>query len=853
MASSDSYIVAQKAGKILAVNSDPEVIRILGVNLTHANLEFVSAQSGVEAIDKTFSERPDIILLGPPLPDIDLNNIFQRLQRSPETSQIPIIIISATKSDHIDTRQSENGTIHYITKPFDPNEIVNLVQTHLRQKRRVENIHPLTGLPNQAQVIAEMTEIIDQKKAFAVIYIVLENLTAFNKNYGYLQGDRAIRLAADIITEKVRIFGNQDDLVGHVNGNKFVIISTPSKAKVLCHRITTKFNRRIRDLYTDEEIQKDDLSNENPDGNKVQNTIMSLCMVLVTNEKRTFRHYLEVYEAITTQMDHSRHSPDDNTHQGIQTSDTESEMAAAPGCVSGTQREELRVLSGVLDWLDFTIRELEVPLAITRDSISSLVNLDVESLGPEQKNTLKTVSDKVNQLERIIEGLNCLTRVKRHTADVIFEEVEMGNTLEWVVNQVRDMLEQRDIHINVSVVDKLSPISIDRRTLTECLLYLIKNEIQFLPPESRLDIRAADVNEKFLTVLITNPRHQIPQKAPGETNPDALKQRIYPAKLMLQGLGGKLNVTSEKEEGTIYTLIIPKKWHSWMQETSSLQQATETVRKEAQSELTNIRHLLSSISEQVPPPVKYSLEKIKNRIQELGVLCNRTLFLTEDLNSRLEIQQESLLQQEIEQLASLEAILAVGREIARSMNLEWVFRPERAEFVSKWVLSIAREYKLSESDCQSLRYAAMIDDLGLVLSPQILTELALVSGEEATRIRERFYPMWKALSGIPFLKTAIIYVRHIYNMYGINGSHSEVKGADVPLGAKILYLVSTFERLISGLPSREKLSPNQALNRITNKSGWCFESYILNTFLQLWRRQTPSGDNASVKKLNDGF
>ena len=64
-----------------------------------------------------------------------------------------------------------------------------------------------------------------------------------------------------------------------------------------------------------------------------------------------------------------------------------------------------------------------------------------------------------------------------------------------------------------------------------------------------------------------------------------------------------------------------------------MQQATEISRKEAQSELVNIRHLLSSLSEQVPPAMKDSLDKIRGRIQELGVLCNRTLFLTEDLNS----------------------------------------------------------------------------------------------------------------------------------------------------------------------------------------------------------------------------
>ena len=835
MTANESGIVTQKAGKILAVNSDPEVIRILGVNLTHANLEFVTAQSGVEAIDKTFSERPDIILLDPLLPDIGVKDICQRLQRSPQTNQIPIIVISSTKSKPIVTNEVENRSIDYITKPFDPNEIVNLVQTHLRHRKRIENIDPLTGLPNQAQVVLEMTELIDQKKEFAFVYIIIDNLTSFNKTYGYLQGDCSIRLLADIVAEKVRNFGNRDDLVGRVNGNKFVIISTPPKAKTLCHRIAAEFNRRIKDLYTDEDIERGYISYESQDGSKEQNPIINLRFGLVTNQKRTFRHYLEVHEAVTEQMDNLKRFPDDKSPLSLQASDTESEMAAAPGCVSSVQREELRVLSGVLDWLDFTISELDAPLKVTRDNMGSLSDLHAESLGPEQKKSFQMVREKLDQFSLIIEGLTCLTRVKRLTADAIFEEVDIADTLDWVINQTRDTLKQRGIKISIEVADKLGPISIDRRTLTECLLYIVRNEIQLLPSKGQLKIRGAEMNEEFLTIVIINPIHHISQNETGRKNLDELKNSIYPAKLMLQGLGGKLYVTSE-EEGTTYTLIIPKRWHSWMQETSSLQQATDISRKEAQSELVNIRYLLSSLSEQVPSTVKDSLDKIRGRIQELGVLCNRTLFLTEDLNSRLEIQQESLLQQEIEQLACVEAILGMGREIAKSVNLEWVFNPERAEFVSKYALSIAREYKLSESDCQSLRYAAMINDLGLVLSPQILIELTLVSAEEATRIQECFSPMWKALSGIPFLKTVLLFIRYVYNMYDVDRGYSDARSADIPLGVKILFVVSSFERLTSGLPSQEKLSPNQAINKITNKSGWCFDPDVLGTFLQLWRR-----------------
>jgi len=87
-------------------------------------------------------------------------------------------------------------------------------------------------------------------------------------------------------------------------------------------------------------------------------------------------------------------------------------------------------------------------------------------------------------------------------------------------------------------------------------------------------------------------------------------------------------------------------------------------RKEARAELRKINHQLSSNLEPVPQVTKDSLEKLMGKVQELGVLCNRSLFITDNLNSRLETQQDCLLQQEAEQLATSEAILAIWQEIA---------------------------------------------------------------------------------------------------------------------------------------------------------------------------------------------
>ena len=121
-----------KIAKILAVASDPDIIRILRVNLTHANFEFVCAKNGADIVDIICTESPDVIILSPPFSDIDVNTICLRLQRSNHTSQIPIIVVTATKSERVIVNQTHIGTVQYITKPFNPSELVCLVQKCLR-------------------------------------------------------------------------------------------------------------------------------------------------------------------------------------------------------------------------------------------------------------------------------------------------------------------------------------------------------------------------------------------------------------------------------------------------------------------------------------------------------------------------------------------------------------------------------------------------------------------------------------------------------------------------------------------------------------------------------------------------
>jgi response regulator RpfG family c-di-GMP phosphodiesterase len=354
------------------------------------------------------------------------------------------------------------------------------------------------------------------------------------------------------------------------------------------------------------------------------------------------------------------------------------------------------------------------------------------------------------------------------------------------------------------------------------------------------------MNDEFINIEISNPDHYIPRPALdmlllGQTEGaprHAPGSELYPASLLLQEMDGRLKIVSERGKGITYTAIIPKKWPNWIQEVSALQLATEISRKEARAELKNIHNMLLSLAEQAPSEMKDSLEKISSKVQELGVLCNRSLFLADDLNRRLETQQDRLLQQEMEQLATTEAVVAISREIARSMQLPPIFDIDSAKKVAKYALAMAQEFELSESECRTLHHAALLKDLGLILSVHDMVEQKFVPTlESAMAVRASFNLVWKALSSVPFLSSALVSIQYQHERYDGTGSYFGAKGASIPLGARILAVADTFEAMTSSLSPQGKSAPKQAVEKIMEDSGRRFDPDVVNAFLSVWKRK----------------
>jgi len=109
---------ARKADKVLVVNYDSEIRRILEVNLAHANLEVILAESGAEALEIIRRDKADIIIIDQELLDMETGDIFRHVKEL--SGDIPVILIG-NRSQKINTpAKAYEIAVSYIAKPFDP-------------------------------------------------------------------------------------------------------------------------------------------------------------------------------------------------------------------------------------------------------------------------------------------------------------------------------------------------------------------------------------------------------------------------------------------------------------------------------------------------------------------------------------------------------------------------------------------------------------------------------------------------------------------------------------------------------------------------------------------------------------
>jgi DNA-binding response OmpR family regulator len=156
--------------RILVVDDEEDILELVNYNLTKENFQVICATTGEDALDKLKKESFDLILLDLMLPGRDGLDTCRIIKRSPETSHIPIMMITAKSEDTDVVLGLELGADDYVTKPFSPRVLLARIKAILR---RNQSEHP-----HDRSVIKAHDMVINPSRHEVKVRQAVVNLTA---------------------------------------------------------------------------------------------------------------------------------------------------------------------------------------------------------------------------------------------------------------------------------------------------------------------------------------------------------------------------------------------------------------------------------------------------------------------------------------------------------------------------------------------------------------------------------------------------------------------------------------------------------------------------------------------------
>lgn len=149
-----------KKGKILVAEDERKILNLLQLYLEKNNYEVITAENGIEALEKIKKFDPDLLVLDILMPEMNGHEVCKKIRKDKKYRDIPIIYLSSLTEKQSIVSSLELGGDDYLTKPFDPNELIARINAILRRikGRQVTSEKQIEELTYQEQKILQYME-----------------------------------------------------------------------------------------------------------------------------------------------------------------------------------------------------------------------------------------------------------------------------------------------------------------------------------------------------------------------------------------------------------------------------------------------------------------------------------------------------------------------------------------------------------------------------------------------------------------------------------------------------------------------------------------------------------------------
>ena len=246
---------------------DNEDMRHMVRDLLEASgYEIGLARDGPSALAAIQVREPALLILDLNMPGLSGYEVCRAVKRSPATSRIPILMLTAQGSIEHRVEGFEAGADDYLPKPFDARELRARVAALLRIVRREGDRNPTSGLPGGHAIDDELAARAARGEAFAVSYIDLDNFKPFADHFGFSVADDVIRHTGEAIRRAVAAVGDGTDFVGHIGGDDFIVISAEARSEAIVGECAVRFRDVVARAVGDEAMERGTFQAEDREG-----------------------------------------------------------------------------------------------------------------------------------------------------------------------------------------------------------------------------------------------------------------------------------------------------------------------------------------------------------------------------------------------------------------------------------------------------------------------------------------------------------------------------------------------------------------------------------------------------------
>jgi PleD family two-component response regulator len=292
--------------KILIVDDDPHIRRILQFLLEDAGYDVVAATDGRQALDLLSKHQPDLLLLDLMMPHMDGFAVLERIRQSRESRRLPVIMLTAHDRCCTRVKGLRGGANDYVTKPFDQEELLARVSNMLETSQSQREANPLTGLPGNLAIEREVQRRLTGGDAFGAMYVDIDHFKGFNDHYGYARGDRAISFLAHVLCGTVDQLGDPGDFVGHIGGDDFLVVCESARAEAIARAVVDGFDAGVPALHDAEDLEAGYLQSQTRTGEIARIPLISLTIALIAEAAGRFSHHAAMSDALAELKAHGK-------------------------------------------------------------------------------------------------------------------------------------------------------------------------------------------------------------------------------------------------------------------------------------------------------------------------------------------------------------------------------------------------------------------------------------------------------------------------------------------------------------------------------------------------------------------